>query len=194
MTGGSYSETVRSRMEELGVSDLEPLFRFRSYASEEEFSKMMLDVRKRSRNIESISWTVIIAVCIVLSFKTGSFYFSGFAAVGVYRIYSNMVKAKRFIEANFEERRKRRGSGEVDEYLWFFDEAYISDHGERGCYIHSYGKEDFIYLKNGYMFIGSYANKGANMTGDYIIYRDCPDKEAFIAFIREKNPNARVMK
>lgn len=161
--------------------------------SKEEYANAAMNTRRRSRIIESAVILLMIAVCIAFLIIRKSLVYLGPCAVLCYLLYSHVIGSGKFLKKNIEGRNSGSSSG-LNEYFLFCNDFFISYSPGGSCNCESYAKFHFLYLKKDYLFFGYPANKGANLYGHYIMYRDIPDKNAFVEFLKKRSGGIRVMK
>lgn len=167
-----------------------PDFEFDSRFTEEESRDAIYGTRLRQRVCESIALGVIIAAWLVLMIWKRSFAGIGVAAASAYLMVANLVKPKKLTEKYVAEKREKCGTSADDDRIICFPEVFlVYDRIRRHCSSFSYSDRQFIYLKKDYLFVC-----GFNMTGTFMSYRDMPDKDRFIAYLREKCKGVRVRK
>lgn len=161
--------------------------------SGEEYEKAAMNTRRRSRIIESTVILLIIVLCIVLLIIRKSLVYLGPCAVLCYLLYSHVIGSNKFLKKNIEGRNESSSAG-LNEYFLFCNDFFITYSPGGSCNCESYAKFHFLYLKKDYLFFGYPVNKGANLYGHYIMYRDIPDKTAFVEFLKKRSGGIRVMK
>lgn len=188
------SEAVRAELpEELGKTFVDPVFEIHSRLSEAEYEFTAMDTRRRSRIINYIIESAMIILSVILFFIKKRFFFLSPAIIIAFYMIKTFSRLKKFKE-DMVKSRKNDGKPAIDEYLVFYDSdlmVYLPQSSD--VYLRKYTDYHFMFLKKDYMMIG-YPAKDNNMNGNTIKYRDIPDKEALIRFIKEKSGGIRVMK
>lgn len=178
---------------ELGMEAHATEFSIKTSMSGEEYANAAINTRRRSRIIESVVILLVIAVCIALMIVRKSIVYIGPCAVLGYILYSHVIGSNKFLKKNIEKRNDKGNAG-LNEQFMFYNDFFISylPGGSGNC--ESYSRFHFLYLKKDYLFFGYPVNKGANLYGHYIMYRDIPDKNAFVEFLKKRSGGIRVMK
>lgn len=168
----------------------EPDYHLHTFMNEEQYRDAVLNTRRRQRIIESVILGLIVAASIALCIIHRSFSYLGVGiAAGVF-MFTTLTRPKKFTEQHLAKLREKYGTFADDTELYFYSDRFVVyDRLRRLTGISLYDKYDFLYLKNDYLFLGT-----LNLSGYYMTYASMPDKDAFIAYIREKCKGMRVRK
>ena len=168
----------------------EPDFEFDSRFTEEESRDAIYKTRRRQRIGEDIAVGLIIAVCIALMIFKHSFSCLGVAGAAGFFLVTNIIKPIKNTEKYVAEKVKAHGTCADDDHLLFFPEVFIVyDRIGRRVSTFGYDTQQFIYLKKDFLFVCNF-----RITGAFMSYKEMPDKDRFITYLREKCRGVRVRK
>ena len=194
LTEKRLGEAVRAELPcEVGKTFAEPVFEIHSRLTEEEYEFTAMDARRRSRIVNYVIESLIIAVSVILFIiMKSTFYITPAVIIAVYMI-KNFIRLKKFKE-NMVKNRAGGGRPAIDEHLVFYEDevmAYMPQ--TSNVYFRRYTDYHFMFLKKDYLVMGR-PSRDNSLDGNTIKYRDIPDKDAFIGFIRQKSGGIRIMK
>ena len=194
LSGKKLAEAVRAELPaELEKSFTEPVFDIHTRLSTEEVEFAALDTRRRSRITSYFMDAALILFSVVMfAWKKEFFYLSPAVIAVVFRIRA-VMELKKFRE-KMEQEKEGSKTGPINSQLLFYEDglvAFYPDSSSAQFFLYKYFH--YIFLKKDYMFVG-YPAKERQVGGIYIMYRDIPDKEALISFIKKKTGGIRIMK
>ena len=194
LSGKKLAEAVRAELPaELGQSYTEPVFDIHTRLSAEEAEFAAFDTRRRSRITSYFLDAALILFSVAMfAWKKEFFYLSPAIIAVVFRIRA-IMDMKKFRETKEQEKENSK-AGPIDSQLLFYEEGLIAFYPDRSnAQFFLYKHFHYMFLKMDYMFIG-YPTRDRHVGGIHIMYRDIPDKEALISFIKKKTGGIRIMK
>ncbi len=176
-----YPEIMQIRQPEV-------FFTIRTVMNPEEYEHAVLSTRLRKRIFERAVIILAMIIC-------------GIAAVLRVRLeillaliplsillYRSIVDPVRFAVTQTEKMKRSFGGKDIESFYFFTDDGIAQYHpNQHGCSLLLYQNMTQLYLKDTFLFLCNDAAKGL-----FLMYRDIPDREALIAFLRKVIPDLQM--
>ncbi len=174
--------------EALGVRKPEVFFAIRTTMDLKEYEHAVLSTRLRKRIFERAVLILAMIIC-------------GIAAVWRQRLeillalvplsillYRSIVDPARFAVTQVEKIRRSFGGSDIESFYFFTEDGIAQYHpNTRGCSLQFYQNMTQLYLKDTFLFLCNDAAKGL-----FLMYRDIPDRDALIGFLKQVIPDLRI--